>query len=124
MKLRHFGIRVNDMDRSVSFYTGLLELRKLGGGKLRGGGRWTLLEDPKSHHRLELLWFPSPPEASSGLPPEEGLHHIGFWDAHPTSKFRTLIAKGAIQETSKAGPCGPKKQYYLSDPDGNRIALA
>lgn len=54
MVLRYFGIRVTELERSVKFYTELLGLRKRRQGKMQHGGKWILLEDPRSHQRLEL----------------------------------------------------------------------
>ena len=59
MVLRYFGIRVRDMQRWYVFYTELLGLRKVREGRMRHGREWVLLEDPHSHQRLELNWYPA-----------------------------------------------------------------
>ena len=60
MRLEHVGLRVTDLERSLRFYTRALGLRVRARGDTRfwGGGLWALLEDPRSHRRVELNWYP------------------------------------------------------------------
>jgi catechol 2,3-dioxygenase-like lactoylglutathione lyase family enzyme len=83
MILGYAGIRVQELDRSVAFYTkgaGLEELRR---GAMAHGGVWVLLGDPSSAQRLELNWYPPGSEFASPYSPREGRNHLGFRVADP-----------------------------------------
>ena len=56
--LRYFGIRVTDLERSLSFYVGVLGRKERRRGTMRHGGVWVLLQDPRTRQRLELNWYP------------------------------------------------------------------
>ncbi len=58
MVLRYCGIRVLDLERSLKFYNVLFGLKVKRKGKMYHGGKWILLEDGRSHQRLELNWYP------------------------------------------------------------------
>jgi catechol 2,3-dioxygenase-like lactoylglutathione lyase family enzyme len=123
MVLRYFGIRVTNLEKSLEFYTKLLGLTKLRGGTMYHGGKWILLEDPRSHQRLELNWYPSDSVFASDYSPGEGLDHIGFKVRDPASTFRKLVSKGVKPALVPSDKNGVKGIYYLKDPDGNWIEL-
>jgi len=116
MVLRYFGVRVIELERSIKFYTELLGLRKRRQGRMWHGGKWVLLEDPRSHQRLELNWYPDNSPFASPYMPGNGLDHIGFKVKDPASTFKRLIAKGAVSALS------PRQKWCerdMKDPDGN-----
>lgn len=125
MRLRHFGIRVADLDKSIAFYRSFLGLRVLGGGKLRRHGRWALLEDPRTHQRLKLIWIPTNAPIEAPFTAEDRQAHVAFSDTHPSTTFRKLVARGATHLTGEvetdAGT--PKRSFFLKDPDGVWIEL-
>ncbi|MCL4519375.1 MAG: VOC family protein [Thaumarchaeota archaeon] len=121
MVLRYFGIRVTDLERSQKFYTELLGLRKRREGKMHHGGRWVLLEDARSHQRLELNWYPSDSPYSTPYVLGEGLDHIGFKVQNAGKTFRNLVSKGAVPALTPNDKNGVKGVYYLRDHDGNWI---
>ena len=121
MVLRYFGIRVTDLERSIKFYTELLGLRKVKQGTMHHGGRWILLQDPRSHQRLELNWYPRDSPFATPYVPGDGLDHIGFKVQDAASTFRGLIAKGAVPVLTPGDKNGVRGVYYLKDPDGNWI---
>lgn len=121
MVLRYFGIRVTELERSIKFYTELLGLKKLREGEMHHGGKWTLLEDPRSHQRLELNWYPGNSPFATPYQPGEGLDHVGFKVKDPSSTFKRLVAKGAVPALSPGDNNGVKGVYYVKDPDGNWI---
>jgi len=121
MVLRYFGIRVSSLERSIVFYTELLGLKKRRGGTMRHGGKWVLLEDPRSHQRLELNWYPKDSPYSTPYEPGEGLDHIGFKVKDPASTFKQLVAKGAAKALAPDDNNGVKGIYYVKDPDGNWV---
>jgi lactoylglutathione lyase len=119
--LRYFGIRVTDLEKSMNFYTQLLGLKKLKGGKMHHGGKWVLLEDPRSHQRLELNWYPEGSAYATHYEPGEGLDHIGFKVQDSASTFKKLVGNGATPALIPTDKNGVKGIYYLKDPDGNWI---
>jgi len=121
MVLRYFGIRVTELERSVKFYTELLGLKELRQGRMHHGGKWVLVEDPRSHQRLELNWYPDNSPFASPYEPGEGLDHIGFKVQNPLSTFKSLIARGAAPALAPGDKNGVRGVYYLKDPDGNWI---
>jgi len=60
MRFECVGLRVTNLNRSIRFYTKALGLRAVRRGDTRswGGGVWVLLEDPRSHRKIELNWYP------------------------------------------------------------------
>ncbi|HYK94012.1 MAG TPA: VOC family protein [Thermoplasmata archaeon] len=125
MRLRHFGIRVADLDKSISFYTRFLGLRIVGGGKMRRHGRWALLEDPRTHQRLKLIWIPSDVPVEPPFSGQERQAHVGFSDSHPSTTFRRLVERGAhhVAGESSEETHEPKRSFFLRDPDGIWIEL-
>ena len=63
MILRYSGIRVTNLEQS---------LKRLRQGKMSHGGEWVLLEDPRSHQRLELNWYPADSAFATEYVPGEG----------------------------------------------------
>lgn len=123
MVLRYFGIRVMDLERSIDFYTGLLKLKLARKGTMYHGGKWVLLEDPRSHQRLELNWYPRDSPYAGDYVAGEGLDHIGFKVKDPKAEYKRLVAGGAKSVLSPSDENGVKRIYYVADPDGNWIEL-
>jgi len=129
MHLRYSGVRVTDLDRSLRFYTKALGLREVTRGDLSqyGRGTWVLLQDPASHQRLELNWYPKGSQFDVPFVIGEGLDHIGFFlgsvsaaTLHRT--YQRLLRQGAgptnVTPASTDGWVG-----YVTDPDGNWIEI-
>lgn len=119
MGLRYCGIRVTDLERSVAFYTGVLRLREVRRGRMRHGGLWVLLVDPRTRQRLELNYYPPGSPYAVPFVPGEGLDHLGFRVEDPAAEVRRLRARGtkvALLPSQRAGVPGV---YYLKDPDGH-----
>jgi catechol 2,3-dioxygenase-like lactoylglutathione lyase family enzyme len=127
--LRYSGVRVTDLDRSVRFYTKALGLREVNRGDLsqHGRGTWVLLQDPASHQRRELNWYPEGSQFDVPFTIGEGLDHIGFFlgPVPATTLRRTyerLLRQGAgptnVTPATTEGYVG-----YVTDPDGNWIEL-
>ena len=121
MVLRYFGIRVTNLKRSLRFYVELLGLKKRGGGTMHHGGKWVLLEDPRTHQRLELNWYPDRSPYKTKYVPGEGLDHIGFKVKDPEATYRSLISKGVKSALAPDDKDGVRGIYYVKDPDGNWI---
>jgi catechol 2,3-dioxygenase-like lactoylglutathione lyase family enzyme len=120
MVLRYFGIRVKDLEQSLKFYE-ILGLRTKRQGKMYHGGKWVLLEDPRSHQRLELNWYPENSPYANEPEAEDRLDHIGFRVSDPASTYKKIISKGGKPALVPSDKNGVKGIYYLKDPDGNWI---
>ena len=129
MHLRYSGVRVTDLDRSLRFYTKVLGLREVSRGDLSqyGRGTWVLLQDPASHQRLELNWYPRGSQFDVPFVTGEGLDHIGFFlgkvsAATLNRTYDRLLRRGAgptsVTPASTGGYVG-----YVTDPDGNWIEI-
>ena len=64
----------------MRFYTKALGLREVRRGDTRswGGGIWVLLEDPKSHRRVELNWYPKGSLFGGPFRVGDGVDHLDF----------------------------------------------
>ncbi|MFZ1023896.1 MAG: VOC family protein [Thermoplasmata archaeon] len=129
MPLRYTGIRVTNLARSLRFYTKGLRLREVARGDLRkwGAGVWVLLEDPKTHQRLELNWYPPKSRFATPYAPGEGLDHIGFLlgnvsAARLEAEYDRLLRKGA-RPTEIDLQLSDGWVADVKDPDGNWIEL-
>jgi lactoylglutathione lyase len=123
MGLRYCGIRVQDLDRSVRFYTELMGLQEQHRGRSPHGGVWVLLRDPRTHQRLELNWYPQRSPHATRYVPGEGLDHLGFHVSDPKRMFHHLVTRGAEPALVPSDQNGVRGIYYLKDPDGNWVEL-
>jgi lactoylglutathione lyase len=124
MYLSYSGIRVQNLERSLKFYTELFGLKEVGRGDHRkhGAGLYVLLRDGKSGQKLELNWYPEGSVHATPYTPGEGLDHIAFVVDDLEAAYKELLAKGVeptnIDPSSTGGWLA-----YLKDPDGNWIEL-
>jgi len=122
MFLDYAGLRVQQLERSLAFYTqgaGLEEIRR---GTMDHGGVWVLLVDRTSGQRLELNWYPPGSEHASPYTVGEGVDHLGFRVASLPTAVAQLTAAGAKVELELKEK-GEVVLVYLTDPDGIWIEL-
>ncbi|HXV12566.1 MAG TPA: VOC family protein [Candidatus Krumholzibacteria bacterium] len=107
---------ISDMDRSIAFYTGVLELKL----RERSGNYWALIET------REGLIFGLHPASSHGPPSGTvGSITIGFNVTRPLDEVvDKLRARGvrfhaSIKEGAEAG----LRTVFFGDPDGNQFYL-
>jgi lactoylglutathione lyase len=124
MYLNYSGIRVQDLERSLKFYTEVLGLKEVARGDHRkyGAGLYVLLRDIRSGQKLELNWYPEGSVHATPYTLGEGLDHIAFVVEDVKIAYRELLARGAeptnIDPESSGGWLA-----YLKDPDGNWIEI-
>jgi lactoylglutathione lyase len=120
--LDYAGIRVQELERSVKFYTEAAGLQELRRGSMGHGGVWVLLGDPASSQRLELNWYPEGSPYATPFSAGEGLDHLGFRVADLAGAVAQFTAAGAkvVEELKENGAV---VLVYLSDPDGLWIEL-
>ncbi|MGA7923426.1 MAG: VOC family protein [Thermoplasmata archaeon] len=135
MPLRYVGIRVTNLARSVRFYTKVLGLKEVGRGdamtapesQKAGLGSWVVLEDPRTHQRIELNWYPPRSKFATPYVPGEGLDHLGFFLGKVSRRkleleyHRLLSSGGRPTEVSPAVTDG--WVAHVKDPDGNWVEI-
>ena len=123
MPLAYVGIRVTDLDRSVTFYTEQLGLIEKSRGTMSHGGVFVGLEDPKTKVPLELNWYPPDDPHYVPFTPGEGLDHLGFEVDDARTTIDRLLKHGA----TLAVPAWLEREKYwigyVRDPDGNWIEV-
>jgi catechol 2,3-dioxygenase-like lactoylglutathione lyase family enzyme len=95
MHLDYSGLRVTNLPRSLRFLRRALGLKELRRGDVPGAGTWVLLEDPVSHQRLELNWYPASSPFATPFAPGEALDHLGVRVSSIAAAGKRLKAAGA-----------------------------
>lgn len=137
------GIRVTDLERSLRFYTTLLDLEEID----RGGdpeGRYVLLRDRRSGQRLELNWYAESSPFAAPFVPGESLDHLeirvrdvpsflkrieplgirpatrGLWvNPEATKRLRADPQTAQLMEQDVWVTSKGHRIVYIQDPDGN-----
>ena len=73
-KLLHTRYRLNDLEKSVKFYTEILGLKEVKRHKSPRGSELVFLEAPESKEQIELCYFPS----SGPVQVQPDLTHLAF----------------------------------------------
>jgi catechol 2,3-dioxygenase-like lactoylglutathione lyase family enzyme len=78
--LSYVGLRVTDLDRSLSFYKEIFGLDEVarGDNTSAGKGPYVLLRDAFSGQKLELNYYVPGSKFDTPYEPGEGLDHISF----------------------------------------------
>jgi lactoylglutathione lyase len=117
--LEYTGIRVRDLGRARAFYCEGLGMRPVDSGRMAAGGQWEELEDPVSHQRLELNFYPDNPVYREG----DELDHLGFAVDDVDESIRRLESMGA-RVRIRPFEDGGVRLAFLSDPDGVWLELS
>ncbi len=122
MKFIYTGIRVRDVDRSVKFYTEIMEMEEVRRGTMRDGGIWIQLKDKDSEQRLELNYYPSDKKYYEEYVEGSELDHLAFWCDDVRESYKKVIANGG---TSAIEPWNEDDSTlaFVRDPDGVWIEL-
>ena len=144
MRVNHVNIVVMDMERSLAFYVGLLEMRVTFEAELTGewietvagvpnvSARCVFCQPSGGGTRFELLEYRTPPghvlpEASLANTP--GLRHVAL----EVDDLDSLYARLAVADVPCVSPpvlvpfsvAGVRKRLcYLRDPDGALVEIA
>jgi len=95
-KLLHTRYRVNDLEKTVRFYTEVLGLRELRRSKSGRGSELVFLKAPASEELIEICHYP----ASGPVQVQADLTHLAFevedWDAFEThlKRFGIIVTDG------------------------------
>jgi len=133
LRLSHFGLYVRDLERSIRWYGETLGFRLsdyLPPGNTQEpaaphGIAWMRFDD--MHHRLTLIQYP--PEALAAPPPErpsnfqQAAFHLAS-EGDVERAYESLRSAGvAVVLPLSRGPLYGVLQFYIADPDGNKIEL-
>lgn len=126
--LSYFGIRVTDLERSLEFYTALLDLEVVSRGE-SATSKAVQLRDRNSGQRLELNWYaPGSPFATPYVP-GEGLDHIGV-RVRNLLEMRERLKRRGIEPATPGALSEPEiwtrgkvRVMFIRDPDGNFLEL-
>jgi glyoxylase I family protein len=138
MELRHAGIVVTDLDRSLHFYRDLLGLRVSRSMEEAGAYLDNMLglpdvrvttvklAAPQGAALVELLHFQSPPTPPG--PPRQVFHrgpsHLAFTVDDLEATYTRLIRAGVpFNAPPQLSPDGLAKVTFCLDPDGTPIEL-
>jgi catechol 2,3-dioxygenase-like lactoylglutathione lyase family enzyme len=104
-------------------------LREVHRGDLRpdGLGVWVLLEDPRSHQRIELNWYPRSSRFAKPFVNGESLDHIGFLlGPVPRARLEAEYAR-LLRQGARPTPITPTVSdgwvANVKDPDGNWVEI-
>lgn len=117
-RVGHVHLKVSDLDRAISFYSGVL-----GFAVMQRGPQAAFLAAGGYHHHIGLNTW----ESAGGTPPptgHTGLYHTAFlYPDRPqlADAVRRVIEAGYDIEGS--ADHGVSEAVYLSDPDGNGVEL-
>jgi catechol 2,3-dioxygenase len=139
----HVGIRVADVDRTIAFYTGVLEMKlteRHEPGELRPGSLGAaFLRCGRNHHDLSVFFGPPgqiEPGTDSGEGRTAGPHHVAFL-VEDRAAFEAMLGRvrergipvvhGPVKHSPTHpdgdGTWGENRSFYFCDPDGNRIEI-
>jgi lactoylglutathione lyase len=125
--LSYVGIRVTDLDRSLSFYKEIFGLNEVtrGDNTSTGKGPYVLLRDAFSGQKLELNYYVPGSKFDTPYEPGEGLDHISF-RVENVNEFVARLHQLGVEDA----PGSPnhvlsngQRIAYVRDPDGNWIEL-
>ncbi len=144
MRVDHVNIVVADMERSLAFYVGLLEMQVTFEADLEGdwiekvtglpnvSARCVFCQPADGGMRFELLQYRSPTGQTleaNALPQTPGLRHVAFEVDDLDAVYARLLAAGVrfVSEPVMVpfGVAGSirKRLCYLHDPDGVLIEM-
>jgi lactoylglutathione lyase len=118
-KLLHTRYRLNDLDRSVRFYTEVLGLEEVRRHKSPRGSELVFLKTPGSEELIELCHFPS----SGPVEVQTDLTHLAF-EVDDLKEFATHLESFGIQYSD-----GPHLKEdgsgfaFIDAPEGYEIEL-
>ena len=115
------GIRVQNLNRSLDFYTKALGMKVANQGTMPHGGKYVQLVGQGSRQKLELNWYPQGSRFFTPYGRGEELDHIAFVVDDVGRALRELVERGARVAVPPEKSEGT--EVYVKDPDGIWIEL-
>jgi len=117
-KLRYTAIQVQDLDRSIDFYTHVLGMRLTSRIKVpETRGEFAIVRSGGSDHYLEINWY-----ENQQYRPGDELDHIAFEVMDLDATIHELSTMG-IKPVSPLKESPSSKWAYIKDPDGIWIEI-
>jgi lactoylglutathione lyase len=121
-KFTYVGIRVNDVQKSIDFYTKLLGMKVTGRNKIESTqGEVAELKCDDSGFSLELNYYPKESPYYSEYKVGEGLDHLAF-NVDDISKALEEARAGGYRVISEM-KSGESRWAYVEDPNGIWIEI-
>jgi lactoylglutathione lyase len=119
--MAHACIGVEDLEKSVSFYTDVLGMKETERRTLANG---TTLVMMNSGGETEVeLTYRGQPQAAAPAPRYVGLRHVAFFVSDIDATVKALKEKG-VEFYREPGPKGaPARAAFFRDPNGADIEL-
>jgi lactoylglutathione lyase len=122
MTFRYTGIRVRDLKRSLAFYTKVMGLKQTERGRMKAGGIYVQMKDPRSRQVLELNYYPRGAKYYERFRNGSELDHLAFWERDVDRKYEELLANDATKAVEPFSE-GGYRLAFVKDPDGIWIEL-
>ena len=122
MPFTYTGVRVRDLERSLGFYTKVMGLKKIHRGRMKAGGVFVQLRDPRSRQVLELNYYPKRAKYYERFKNGSELDHLAFWERDVDKRYAELLANGASKAVEPFSE-GGYRLAFVKDPDGIWIEL-
>jgi len=118
MHLEHINLTVSDLDRSIAFYTDLLDLQTRWKGPIDGERLGAHIGDDRSYLAMFEGSTDGPVDHDYSRP---GINHFGFIVDDLDDARRRLDRLGATVHLE--ADYEPGRRIYCFDPDGNEVEL-
>ena len=122
MPFTYTGVRVRNLKRSLAFYTKAFGLKEAHRGKMKAGGIYVQLRDPRSRQVLEVNYYPRGTKYYERFKSGSELDHLAFWEQDVDRRYRQLLRKGARKAIDPFSEDG-YRLAFVKDPDGIWIEL-
>ena len=117
--LDHVAIIVRDMDRSITFYSEVLDLVILHDGRSEGGDKKSFIGTKDK----SLIALTENPDKKIGEHPDQSVSHIAF-EVADIEKAKTNLESKAIEFIEiKNNSKGDPVAYHFLDPDGFELEI-
>jgi catechol 2,3-dioxygenase-like lactoylglutathione lyase family enzyme len=125
MRLRLHSIMVDDQDKALAFYTGVVGFKKKHDIPVGGPYRWITVVSPEGPEELELVLEPNANPAGKAFQEamfKQGIPVAAFEAADIAAEVARLKAK-KVAFTQDVMSAGPVKIAIFSDTCGNLIQI-
>jgi lactoylglutathione lyase len=117
-RILHTRYRVNDLERTVRFYTAVLGLQEVRRHKSPRGSELVFLKAPHSEEEIELCHFPQ----SGPVQVQPDLTHLAF-EVDDLDEFEQEIRKLGIQFSDGPHQSESGRIAFLDAPEGYEVEL-
>ncbi len=118
-KILHTRMRVNDIEKTVRFYTDILGLAEVARHKSPRGSELVFLEAPESKEQLEICYYPASGPAQ--CPPD--LVHVAFEVKDMDQFAKHLKTKGLAFTDGPTRSSTGSVFAFIDAPEGYEVEL-